>query len=205
MDFLKQDFLIKTFDEWTAGLNSPEDRISVFEKIRDIPYGLVPKPKDPLARPAGMLEKNRGSCSPKHFLLGMFFERLGIPVQYASCRFLWSDLKLPYPEHLKEMLPGLPFEYHLICRAFINNRWILLDATWDPPLAKGGFLVNKKWDGVSDTQNAISSLKEVSHNNLEERIDYLKQKRGLYTGKERELYQKFMIGFNSWLENIRKL
>lgn len=200
---MSQNILDEKFLEWTDGLTPKEQRISVFYHVRDIPYKLITSLYDPEAALEGIFRENGGSCTPKHFLLGHMFERLGIPVQYASFHFIWNDPDLDYPKELREMAEQLPREYHLSLLAFINGRWVLVDATWDPPLEKGGLPVNHSWDGESDTLNAVHPLDKVVHRDIWERNDYTEKMRGRWTPDVRALRDRFFAGFNQWVEEFR--
>ena len=52
----------------------------------------------------------------------------------------------------------LPIAHHLACRVQIGCRWVLVDATWDRPLAKGGFPINDHWDGYSEMKWAVKAV-----------------------------------------------
>lgn len=191
------------FNEWTNNLNSKEGRISIFRHIRDIPYGLIPGLIDPKNGPVGILMHNKGSCSPKHFLLGLMYEKLKIPIRYVTYPFTWDDPDIEYPIELRTLAQAMPLEYHIACKAYINNKWILLDTTWDPPLKRAQFPINENWDGISDTHNAVKPLDEIIHENVEQRIAYLDTQKARYTEKELLLKNKFYSTFNTWLEKLR--
>ncbi|NMB80131.1 MAG: transglutaminase domain-containing protein, partial [Methanomicrobiales archaeon] len=149
------------FREWTRDQDLQGSLVSIFEHIRDIPYSLmVPAPE---GAPAGerLLAAGRGSCGAKHYLLTEMFRRLGVEVVYATFPFLWNNPDLHYPADLRELSRHLPVAYHLACRARINHRWILVDATWDLPLGRAGFPVNEHWDGQSDTLCAVKPLRSA--------------------------------------------
>jgi hypothetical protein len=195
--------IFKIFDEWVKNKGPREARISVFEHIRDIPYAIIPELRDPHLGPAGILELNKGSCQPKHYLLGLFFEKLSLPVKYMTYPFRWDDQHIEYPDDLKKIVKGLPVSYHLACKSYIDKRWVLVDATWDPQLKKAGFPVNEKWDGINDTVNAVIPIEEIGHGNREERVRYEAERRGLYTDKEKAASSEFIERLNVWLEEKR--
>jgi hypothetical protein len=149
------------FTEWTAGLDVTDALISVFEYIRDIPYSLAVPMTDPDTAPEQILMVGRGYCGPKHYLLGEMYRRLGYEVVYATFPFLWNDPDLLYPPALRQLATGLPVAHHLACRVRINNRWVLVDATWDLPLKRAGFPVNENWDGQADTLCAVKPLQSA--------------------------------------------
>lgn len=201
---MDNNIVLEKFASWTQGLNPEKARIALFNRIRDIPYYLVPQVDDPCEWGASILRTDKGSCSPKHYLLGFLFSKLNIPVRYATYPFKWDMQPIKYTDELKSLAQGSPVGYHVACQAYIDNRWILVDATWDSALRRGGFLVNDNWDGRKETQNAVLPLQEVIHESLQERLDYVREKKKLFSESEKATYAKFIEQFNLWLEGIRK-
>ena len=141
------------FRRWTRGKDPVQARISVYEKIRDIPYAVLPDLID-AERYVDILKLGRGSCTPKHFLLGNMFQRLGLLVLYAVYPFRWgerAEVLDDYPQQLRELSRELPVSHLLACKVEIAGNLELDDATMDPPLANAELPVNQKWDGFSDT------------------------------------------------------
>lgn len=180
--------------EWIEGQNALDARISVFEKIRDIPYAVVPELLEP-ERYLEILKENKGSCTPKHFLLCNMYQRLGITVLYVVYPFRWDELEIDYPSNLRKLAEQMPLSYHLACKADIGGNLVLLDATIDKPLERLGLPVNKNWDGLTDTllpikprgEEQIYHPSEASH--IEATLD--------------ESSLAFYGKLNSWLEDIR--
>lgn len=220
------------FREWTAGLDGIDGAISVFEHIRDIPYSLVIPMTNPDTAPEQILWLGKGYCGPKHYLLAEMFRRLGYEVVYATFPFLWNDRDLLYPPELRELATGLPVVHHLACRVRINNCWVLVDATWDLPLARGGFPVNERWDGLVDTLCAVKPLQapeltvfcrteihqpcrnrreqdvnpidgEQDYGDAGARARYYRGKAGMRTAEEIEQIRRFYLQFDEWLQEIR--
>ena len=221
------------FREWTAGLNIKDGMISVFEHIRDIPYSLVVPPIDLITAPEQILALGRGYCGPKHYLLAEMYQRLGVEVVYAIFPFLWDDPDLLYPPELRQLATGLPVAYHLACRFRVQNRWVLVDATWDKPLARAGFPVNEHWDGRADTLCAVKPLRsamrtafcrtatdepykqrhEQDLNPLDGEEDlgdarecarHYREKTGIRTADEIKRIRRFYQEFDAWLQEIRE-
>jgi transglutaminase-like putative cysteine protease len=149
------------FREWTTGLDEQDALISVFEHIRDIPYSLAVPMTDPNTAPEQVLSRGKGYCGPKHYLLAEMYRKLEYAVFYATFPFLWNDMDLFYPPELRQLATSLPVAHHLACRVRINNRWVLVDATWDLPLKRAGFPVNENWDGEAETLGAVKSLQSA--------------------------------------------
>jgi hypothetical protein len=221
------------FREWTAGLDLKDGMISIFEHIRDIPYSLAVPQTDLIAAPEQILSLGRGYCGPKHYLLAEMFQKLGVEVVYAIFPFFWNDPDLRYPQELRQLATGLPVLYHLACRVRINDRWVLVDATWDRPLARGGFPVNEHWDGRADTLCAVKPLRsavrtafchtainepygqghERDLNPLEGEEDlgdareytrHYREKTGMGTADEIKRIRRFYQEFDAWLQVIRE-
>jgi hypothetical protein len=222
-----------TFREWTYGLNIPESIVSVFEHIRDIPYSLAIPMSDPETAPEQILAHGKGYCGPKHYLLAEMYRILGLEVVYATFSFLWNDPDLRYPPELRTLATGMPLAHHLACRVRINNRWVLVDATWDRPLSKAGFPVNEHWDGYSDSRCAVKPLRsavrtafcrtatnEPCHNRYEKELGPLDgerdhmdaqdharnygEKSGMRTSEELKRIAMFYPAFEAWLVSIRE-
>lgn len=197
------DIVQKAFAEWTKGLSDRDARISIFSRIRDIPYAVIPEISNPVDGPQGLLRLMRGSCAPKHFLLARMFEMLPIPIQYVSYPFSWNAKSVAYPPELRKLAEVIPTGYHLACKARIENRWVVIDATWDRPLARVGFPVNKSWDGASDTKLAVEPLDEMIHENAQGRMRFLQARKSSWTTEDHARTDRFTSALNIWLEDVR--
>jgi hypothetical protein len=160
------------------------------------------------------------------------FRNLKLTVVFATFPFLWNDPDLHYPPQLRTLSAMLPVAHHLACRVQTGCSWILVDATWDLPLAKAGFTVNGNWDGYSDTKCAVKPLKspvrtafchtatnepcrgkdeaalmpvdgEKNHWEEEDRARYYYGKISLRSSDEVERIRLFGKEFSSWLETVR--
>ncbi|MFC1894194.1 hypothetical protein ACFLYR_09335, partial [Chloroflexota bacterium] len=131
--------LDEKFTHWTHGKNPAQARLSIYQKVRDIPYAVIPELND-TEKYIEIFKYGKGSCMPKHFLLCNMFQRLGMMVLYAVFPFRWDDVRIDYPANLRN--------YHLACRVDINGKLALVDATLDLALEELGLPVNIAWDGV---------------------------------------------------------
>ncbi len=201
---MTEEIIVQKLNEWTRDLGPKESRIAVFEYVRDIPYAIVAGLGRPIQGPARMLVQNRGYCEPKHILMYMMYQRLGIPVKYVTYPFSWSAQDINYPWKLKKLVYGVPMGYHLACKTYINGEWVLVDATWDLPLKKLGFAVNESWDGVSHTLNAVKPEEEIIHENDRDRAEYIRARRWeLLTEKKKVSSRRFFNELNNWLQEAR--
>jgi len=198
------DIVLEKFNQWISGLNDRQARIAVFNHIRDIPYSLVPEIPDIHEWASSILKNNKGSCSPKHILLGSMFVQLGIKVKYGVYPFSWDNPAIKYPQNLRELSRVIPCGYHCAIKAYIDNKWVLVDATWDPAVGRLGFPINENWDGFSDTLNAVIARDEILFDKPDERMDFVKNKKSFWTDKEKTDYKQFIDEFNVWLLRERK-
>jgi hypothetical protein len=198
------DIVQKAFAEWTKGLSGRDARISVFNHIRDIPYAVVPEIRNPVDGPEGLLKGMKGSCTPKHFLLGRMFEMLRIPIKYVTYPFSWNAKTVAYPLELRKLAEVVPIEYHLACKVRIVNTRVLVDATWDLPLARVGFPVNESWDGASETKLAVEPLDEIVHENAQERMNFVQTRKSSWNADDNLRMDHFITALNSWLQDVRR-
>ena len=144
------DIIGQTLQEWTAGKKGKAAMIAVFEKIRGIPYGVLPELNNPVEY-TRILELNMGSCTPKHLLMCAMYHRLGLDVLYAVYPYRWAEFEELYPPDLWKLAQLMAPVNHLACKVELNGRYVLVDATIDPPLASLGLPFTTSWDGESDT------------------------------------------------------
>lgn len=183
------------FHELTEGKAAKEARISIYEKIRDIPYALIPGLIS-AENYLDILKVGRGSCTPKHLLLATLYEKLGLTVLLAVYPFKWADVEIELPSRLKKQADSLPDDHHLACKVEISGKLVLVDATVDLPLEGLGLPVNRYWDGVSDTLLPVNPSGD-------EQIYHPSEARHINNVFIDEAHLKFFREFNDWLENVR--
>jgi hypothetical protein len=184
--------------EWTKDLTEEEAVIKVFQRVRDIPYGVIGS-RDPVK----VLEANKGTCSGKHLLLAALYRAMGLKVKDAVAFHRYENLprQVEYPHDLKALLKrgdGIP-DYHNFVKLYSNGRWLTLDATFEEDLREC-FVVNH-WDGKSNTELSVEPIKvwEVT-NPVQFKITKLN---GL--SKEIGDYRKeFLDKFSVWLDVLRQ-
>jgi hypothetical protein len=189
------DIVESKFREWTKGKNSKEARIAVFNHIRDIPYAVIPELSDS-SKYVKMLDLNRGSCAPKHFLLCDMFQKLGLQVLYVVYQYRWGEFENLYPPELRKQAREMPLGNHLACKVDIEGKLVLVDATLDPALAIVGLPVNKEWDGLSDTLLPINPCSE-------EQLYHPSEANLMQIQQFSDMTQAFYNGLNLWMELLR--
>ena len=182
------------FREWIRGDDVVSARVSIFEKIRDIPYAVIPEIND-AERYVDILRLGKGSCTPKHFLLCNMYQKLGLMVLYVVYPFRWDEVEIEYPRRLKRLAEAMSTSYHIACKVDIGGELVLVDATLDPVLKGLGLPVNMQWDGTSNTLFPVDPCGEEQ----------------LYHPSEAHLAQPrvdedsliFYGELNAWLEKVR--
>lgn len=116
--------------------------------VRDIPYALIGS-----FDPEIMLKIGKGSCTPKHVLLSQYFGKLGVCFRFVMVPFYWKDMHLSYPQEKQVLIDNMPLAYHTALQINMNNKWVLVDITWDKALHD--FPVNDQWGGTSDMELAV--------------------------------------------------
>ena len=190
------DVVNRKVHEWTRGKSTKDARITIYYKIRDIPYAVIPELNDS-KQYIHILALYRGSCTPKHFLLCDMYQRIGLEVLYAVYPFRWDEFAFLYPPELRRLAKAMPIGYHLACKVDIDGRFILIDATLDSALQKIGLPVNKEWDGIRDTLLAVNPCGE-------EQLYHPSEAHSMQPRITDEKSLAFINGLNSWLEKLRK-
>ncbi len=197
MNDLFYDNLLK---KWCPPLSATPRFISVFQKIRDIPYGSTGA-----REPEVIVRNNLGSCSGKHILLDHLFIKLGLQSKIMTCLHHF-DLALPtgidYPQRLQEIIRDhRVLDFHHFIKLKVDGEWFNVDVTWDSPLNAYEFPVNLHWKGRGHTTIAVQPIKFYPET---ENIIALKEQliREL-PSKERRIRAEFLELLTEWLRDIR--
>jgi len=176
-------------------MNNKLRYVSIFEVVRDIPYGNIGS-----RSPLQVLKKRKGSCSGKHLLLGYLYQNMGIQVQYMMCLTKFNFIQDLLPDNLKLILKKHEiYDYHNYLRIFVDE-WLDVDATFDNPLKNYGFPVNDKWDCASHCKIAFRPIEVYQVNDLiEEKKEAIKR-----LPREKQKIRKiFLKQMDKWMESIR--
>ena len=160
-------------------------KIDHFNQIRDIPYRI----------PVDSNEEDC-CCNGKAKRLKEFFEQEGLEVRYRVCTFRWSDLGLP--EEVKKLIVE-DLSTHVYLEVLINEKWIIVDPTWDKGLDQ--ILPVNDWDGVGDTKIAVPVLETYDLEQSEKIMTCQAPDPGTADTNKNTAFE---IAFNDWLEKGRK-
>ena len=161
------------------------DIISIFNKIRDLPY------KIPVS-----LKEEDFCCSGKAIFLKNVLEEQGYKIRYRVCSFSWTSINLP------EKVFNIPHEdlsTHVYLEILIDNKWIIMDATWDSKLNKI-FDINN-WDNKTNNKIAVEPIETFTPEKSLDIMENIDEKEIL---DDLKINGEFYKAFNDWLEEIRK-
>lgn len=193
---------------------TPELRWKSFQEafiaLRDIPYSCYKSPgRQPQAFDEyleNFLAIEKGTCTPKHLLLGLVSESLGLRVQYLSYQFYWQNLQVEYPAELRMILKGMPAQIHTALSVSPDNegqgKHYVIDCTWDQSLISAGFPVNNLRDTPHDCDlGVIPHTLPVLHHSAIDQWLYLQEiKLAMLPNKFVPL---FYDKFDEWLASLR--
>lgn len=185
-------------DKWTDDQPLAQKIVTLFEKVRDIPYGDIGS-----REPLDVYKQNKGTCSGKHELLKELYKTLDIPIKDYLIMHRFKQLPVIFPEDIKEILERTDIiDPHNYFKIKINDKWIIVDVTWDKPLQILGFPVNENWDGKSDMNIAV-----VLGGEIYETDDPITKKKELIKNlpeKTQEERKLFLKKTTDWLDSLRK-
>jgi len=188
----------KIIDIWTGDQGLDRQVVTLFEKVRDIPYGDIGS-RDPL----DVYKNNKGTCSGKHELLKGLYEELGLEVKDYLIMHRFKNLAVNFPSEIQEILDRSDIvDPHNYFKLKIDNSWVTVDVTWDKPLQKLGFPVNENWDGKSDMPVAVDPRGEVYETN-----DPIGLKKKLISELPLEVQEDrklFLKKCTEWLDKLRE-
>jgi transglutaminase-like putative cysteine protease len=187
----------RLLSSWTSGLNDREAVRTVFERVRDIPYGTIGS-RDPLQ----VVKKRRGTCSGKHLLLANLYRLMDIDVHDMIALHYYAELprRVEYPAELAELVTrggGVP-DYHNFITAYLDDRWVTLDATFDYALRD--YVVVNEWDGHADTELSVRA-QEIWEEKYP--LTFKERKLAEFPQDIREQRVGFLERFSEWLQELR--
>ena len=182
--------------------------VRAYKQTRDLPFWINIGQAGNLRETLKDIKiRKKGSCSSKHYLLGSLCEKLGMSVTYLTHPFYWQGLGVAYPDSIKRLVDKMSLQYHLALKVSSNSDSFILDATWDPPLEKAGFPINRAVENLRDLEDTriavVPSGECIIHKTATERERFIKRAlNGMNV--DRVLWQGFFTSFNEWVEGIRK-
>lgn len=151
-----KDILQECFSE-----NLSDYKNNLFLFVRDIPYEM-----NDARSPELLLKIWKWYCVPKHRLLKILFDKIGVQSKLCFVPFKFNQIYLP-PD-LQDWWFADKLWYHVFLKVLVEDTYINVDASF--PLALDSFYhVNDNWDWVSSQMLTIwESGHEYIANNLDE-------------------------------------
>ena len=97
------EIIEQRFKEWTQGKNATQARISIYQRIRDIPYAIIPELND-AGRYLEILKHGKGYQSIEPFVNTVFKPSLAVLIKRRGCFHVASHVP-----HLSYSLAAVPF------------------------------------------------------------------------------------------------
>ncbi len=172
------------------------------EKIKNLIFLVmnIPYKRIGSLNPTDMIIEWKWSCTPKHIFLASCFKKLNIEFKYLIIPFFYKKSKIKFPKEYENIVNDMPISYHVALNIKINNKWIIIDSTWDSLLKK--FPHNKKWNWLSDMILAVEPEKII------ERISnprvFEKRMWNKYTKNELQKRKEFYKFYDKFLIETRK-
>lgn len=185
-------------EQWTKNQPLELKVITLFKKVRDIPYGNIGS-RDPL----DILKNNRGTCSGKHFLLKELYKAIGVPVRDFIVMHSFNNLPINFPAEIKQLLDtNQIIDPHNYLKIKPFEKWITIDATWNTALKQYNFPVNESWNGTDSMPISVITSDEFYETCEPEKLKKeLIQKLTLEQQKNRKLFLNLVT---NWLTQTIK-
>jgi hypothetical protein len=196
--------LLAKFRSWTDGLDPVESRIALFERVRDIPFRPTVNLYGDRDAPERTIAQHFGGSEAKSILLGTLFEMLNIRIMYVTYSFRWENLRVEFPSSLRQYVRAIPVSFHTAFKAEIDGEWALVDPTYDLPLGKVAFRVNRSWNGSSDMMLGVVEREEIVHTDPIERAKYAKLRHDHYDEEQIASLTEFYEKLTPWLDSLRE-
>lgn len=187
--------LDEALEPFTEGIEGRDDAalVSLFERVRDLPFAFAPH-DDPLT----LLRCGFGTCGPKHALLRLLYERLGVATRFVYVTFRFEEMPGDFPAELRAALHDGVVRAHAALQIERDGRWIDVDATFDRPLARAGFTVREAWDGRTSMPLVVRPLARVETMEPPERENML-----LGLTHDTRIPGALVARLNAWLGSLR--
>ena len=197
--FLKNQLSMNLSEQAKSIINSNIDKQTKLKElvslVSEIPYKRIGS-----LNPSDMVFYGKGSCTPKHVFLAKYLKEIQVPVKFLVIPFYYKKASIQFPQDQQELIQNMPISYHIALSVEINNRWTILDVTWDSELKS--FPINENWDGVSDMNLAVTPEKIIERASDPRHFE---RKMSLkYSDSDKQIRAQFYHFFDTFLEKSRK-
>ena len=182
-------------DAFLDGVDGSDAGVArVFERVRDIPFSFAPHTDADALMAAGS-----GTCAPKHALLASLYARLGLETRFVYVSFRFDDMPGDFPSELRPFVHDGIVRAHTALQLRRPYGWVDVDATFDRPLARAGFVVTAGWSGRTSMPLVVAPLARVESTLPPEHEE------ALLGIRHRTSFSRSIVEqLNRWLEDQRR-
>lgn len=192
-----KEYLDQIIADWVPNQDKQQKIISLFERVRDIPYGQIGS-RDPI----DVYKQNKGTCSGKHMLLSALYRHIGVEVHDYLILHRFKDLPVSFPTNIQQILNDYDIvDPHNFIKIKVGDQLLTIDITWDLPMKKLGFPVVEKWDGKTNIPLAVVTKEEeiATDKPIEKKKELLAQLPENIVNKRKEFLEEATI----WIDQQR--
>lgn len=170
-------------------------RVAVFELVRRVSYRLTAWTGDP----DSLFNADKGDCRHKAAAGRRLLNELGFQARQVVVVFDWANL--PIPPNILNLLTDTK-SFHDSVEVRLDDRWVIMDPTWDPALRAAGFPIMASWDGIGPTLEVTAAKNPVVRfEDIPKNVDLYEY---FQIGRpQRKRTQLFNRAFNAWLDQVR--
>ena len=144
----------------------------------------------------------RGCCceEPGDALLAELYGRLGVRTQFVSVTYRLGEMPGRFPADLDTLVHDGVVRGHAALQILRDDRWLDVDATFDRPLGRSGFVVTEGWDGRSSMPLVVTPIARV------ESLEPPARKEAVLGIQHRTALPREVVArVNAWLDGHRAL
>jgi len=176
--------------------------LSLFSFVQAIPYRF-PGPRDAWHT----LENRWGTCAGKNYLLAALLRSAGVGVAHLIATGDLRDTLPRIPDDLRALAADGPLpDVHSFLTAAGPDGPVLVDASWDPPLAAHGFSVQEQpWDGRGDTTLALRPHAVYAVTGADPSAEKEQVRARLYRhrAEDKARRDRYLVALSEWMEQMR--
>jgi len=137
-----------------------ERAVQIFSFVQNhITYAFRAQPNRDDYKASSILQHGEGFCVQKAILLAALGRAAQIPTAIAICDLVDATL----PTYISEKMGGTTLYHHGINAFYLQNRWILADASLSPNVVKKKQYRPIIFDGTKDALHAKTTLTGAPH------------------------------------------
>ena len=174
----------------------------LFRFVQAMPYRF-PGPRDP----GHTLAHGSGTCAGKNYLLAELLAAAGVPVCHLLATGDLGETLPDLPASLRVLAASGPLlDVHSCLTAVGPDGPVLVDASWDPPLAAYGFPVQGAWNGCVDTTLALRphAVYAVCGPDPSAEKDALGARLYRHRAGDNARRDRYLVELSAWMETLRR-